>query len=165
MIGVFRFLAQYLPPRNIVVVIVERQLPAQQRVEYDPQTPDIHLFARVLLALEHLRRGVTYRAAEGLQVVRLALVLAREPKVQQLHVLVLVEEYVFELEVAVHAGLQVDVGDGAHELGEGLLDFVDGELAVFEEVIVEFIAYTASVSRPTSTPSQFLLLPYLSNIP
>lgn len=52
----------------------------------------------------------------------------------------LVEEDVFELQVAVDAVLLVHVGDGAHKLGEGLLDFVDGELAMSEEVVVQFLA-------------------------
>lgn len=51
----------------------------------------------------------------------------------------LVEKDVLELEIAVDAVLLVDVGDGANELGEGLLDLVDGELAVAEEVVVEFL--------------------------
>lgn len=38
------------------------------------------------------------------------------------------------------AVLLVDVCDGADKLGEALLDLVDGQLAVSEEVVVEFIA-------------------------
>jgi hypothetical protein len=34
----------------------------------------------------------------------------------------------------------VDVAHGADELGKGFLDFLDGELAVLEEVVVEFVA-------------------------
>lgn len=52
----------------------------------------------------------------------------------------LVEKDVLELEVTVDAVLLVDVCDGSDELGEGLLDFVDRELAMSEEVVVEFFA-------------------------
>jgi hypothetical protein len=48
-----------------------------------------------------------------LQVVGLALVLSCEAKVDQLDVAVLVEQDVFEFQVAVDAGLVVDVCDGA----------------------------------------------------
>lgn len=48
----------------------------------------------------------------------------------------LVEQDILEFEVAVDAALLVNVCDGSDELGEGLLDLVDGELAMPEEVIV-----------------------------
>jgi hypothetical protein len=34
----------------------------------------------------------------------------------------------------------VDVANGADELGKGLLDFLDGELAVLEEIVVQLVA-------------------------
>lgn len=52
----------------------------------------------------------------------------------------LVEEDIFELEVAMDAVLLVDVCDGSDELGEALLDLVDGKLAMSEEVVVQFFA-------------------------
>lgn len=52
----------------------------------------------------------------------------------------LVEEDIFELEVAVDAVLLVDVCDCADKLGKYLLDLFDGKLAMSEEVIVEFLA-------------------------
>jgi hypothetical protein len=48
-----------------------------------------------------------------LQVVGLALVFSREAEVDQLDVAVLVEQDVLEFQVAVDAGLVVDVCDGA----------------------------------------------------
>jgi hypothetical protein len=48
-----------------------------------------------------------------LQVVRLSLVLPREPKIDQLDILVFIEEDVLEFEIAVDAGLAVDEGYGA----------------------------------------------------
>lgn len=48
------------------------------------------------------------------------------------------------------AVLLVDVGDGADELGEALLDLVDGELPVSEEVVVEFLAW-GMMSAPKGT--------------
>jgi len=138
-VRVVGLLGQNLGPRDAVVIIVERQLAAEQGVENHTQTPHVHLFARVLLPLEHLGRRIAYCPAKSLQVVGLALVFAREAKVAELDVLVFVEQDVFELEVAVDAGLRVDVAYGADELGEGFLDLVDGELAMLEEVVVQLV--------------------------
>ncbi|KAL5379126.1 hypothetical protein PMIN02_011039 [Paraphaeosphaeria minitans] len=60
--------------------------------------------------------------------------------VDELDVLVLVEQDVLELEIAVDARLVVHVRDGADELGEDLLDLGGAERAVGEEVVVEFVA-------------------------
>jgi hypothetical protein len=119
---IFWFLLQYLVFRNHFVVLVKRQLAHQKRVEDDTQTPNVHLFTRILLAFQHLRRAVTDSSTPCLQVVRLALVLARKTKVDQLDITVFVQQYVFEFEVAVDAGLVMDVGYSADELGEDLLD-------------------------------------------
>lgn len=48
----------------------------------------------------------------------------------------LVEENVFELEVAMDAVLLMDVCDGSDELGEAFLNLVDGKFAMSEEVVV-----------------------------
>jgi hypothetical protein len=50
----FGFLAQDLGPGYVIIVIVERQLAAQERVENDTQTPNINLFACVFFTLQHL---------------------------------------------------------------------------------------------------------------
>jgi hypothetical protein len=112
-IRVFGLFFEYLHLRDIFVVLVKGQLAHQQRVEYDAETPDIHLFSRILLALQHLGRTVAHGPAPCLQVVGLALVLSCKAKVDQLDVAVLVEQDVFEFQVAVDAGLVVDVCDGA----------------------------------------------------
>ncbi len=80
--------------------------------------------------------------------VRLALIFTREAKVDELDVLVLVEEDVFELEVAVHAVLLVNVGHGADELGEDLLDLVDGKGAMIEEVVVQLVTCAVFEDQP-----------------
>lgn len=127
-----------------LVVVVKGQLADEEGVQDDAQTPDVDLFAGVLFALEHLGGAVAHGAAPGLQVVALALVLAGEAKVDELYVFVLVEQDVLELEVAVHAGLAVDVRDGADELGEDALDLGGLEGAVREEVVVQLIAWAVS---------------------
>jgi hypothetical protein len=53
---------------------------------------------------------------------------------------VLVEEDVLELEIAVDAGLLVDITNGADQLRESLLDLFDGKLAMLQEVVVQFVA-------------------------
>jgi hypothetical protein len=47
-----------------------------------------------------------------------------------------VQQDILELQVAVDAGLVVDVGDGANELGEYALDFGRLECAMVEKVVV-----------------------------
>ena len=69
-----------------------------------------------------------------------ALVLSGEAKVDELDIFVLVEEDVFEFEVAVNAVLQVDIGYSADKLSEDSLDFDDIEGCVSEEIVVELIA-------------------------
>ncbi len=92
MLRPLRLRAQDFRAREIVVVLVKRQLPTQQGVQDDTQTPHVDLLARILLALQHLGRAIAHGSAEGLQVARLALILAREAKVAELDVLVLVEK-------------------------------------------------------------------------
>jgi hypothetical protein len=48
----------------------------------------------------------------------------------------LIQQYVLELQVAVDAGLVVDVRDGANELGEYALDLGWLECAFLEEIVV-----------------------------
>ena len=76
--------------------------------------------------------------------VRLALVLARKPEINQLDIFMFIEQYVFELQISVDTGLLVDVGYGADQLGKNLLDLIDGERAVFEKIIVEFVTWEGS---------------------
>jgi len=53
---------------------------------------------------------------------------------------VLVEEDIFEFQIAVDTRLLMYICDGADELGKNLLDFVHRQRAVFEEVVVKLIA-------------------------
>lgn len=69
-----------------------------------------------------------------------ALIFPCEPKVDQFDVFVLVEEDILQFEIAVNAGLVMNVADRTNKLCKDLLDFLDGEWTVLEEVIVEFIA-------------------------
>lgn len=113
MLGVFRVLGENLCPRHVVVVIVKGEFTTQQGIENYAQTPHVDLLARISLALEHLGGRVADGAAESLQVVGLALILAGKAEVDELDVLVLVKEDIFELEIAMDARLLVDIGDGS----------------------------------------------------
>ena len=101
--GELGILGQDLVAGDGVVVIVERQLSAKQGIQDDAQAPNVHLFARVFLAFEHLRRSVAYRPAECLEMVRPPLVFSREAEINELDVFVLVEEDVLQFEIAVNA--------------------------------------------------------------
>lgn len=77
--------------RDVIVVVVKGQLSAEESIENDAQTPNIDLFARVFLSLQHLWCRVAYRSAKGLEVVRPTLVFSCEAEVDELDVLVSVE--------------------------------------------------------------------------
>jgi hypothetical protein len=141
-------LFQYLHLCDHLIVVIEWQFTHQQRVENDSQAPNIDLLACVLFTLQHLRGAVAYRPTPCLQVIALPLILASETKINQLHIAVLIQKYVLELKVAVHAGLVVDVGNGANELGEYALDFGRLKRALCQEVVVELIARAPFKSQP-----------------
>lgn len=83
-----------------------------------------------------------------MEVVSLSLILAREAEITQLDVLMLVEQDVFELEIAVDTRLLVDIANGTDQLGKGLLDLLDGETAMLEQVIVELVARAVFEDEP-----------------
>ncbi|MEQ2161127.1 hypothetical protein GOODEAATRI_006541 [Goodea atripinnis] len=56
-------------PPNLEVLSIKGQRAADQRVEYDPQAPDIHFRSIVLFALEELWSRVGRGAAESVQLV------------------------------------------------------------------------------------------------
>lgn len=64
-------------------------------------------------------------------------VLARESKIDQFDIFMLIEKNILEFKIAVYAGLLVDVRDSSNKLCEDFLDFINWERTVFEEVIVE----------------------------
>lgn len=57
--------------------------------------------------------------------VRLPLVFSCKPEIHQLDILVLVEEDILELQVAMDAVLEMDIGDCTDQLGKDLLDLGD----------------------------------------
>lgn len=85
-----------LPATHLEVLSVKGQGPTDQGVQDDPQTPDVHLGAVVLLPLEELRRCVRRGAAEGVQLAARRKLVA-EPKVGNLDVGVGVQEQVLRL--------------------------------------------------------------------
>jgi hypothetical protein len=65
-----------------------------------------------------------------LQVIRFALVFSGEAKIAQFDIVVLVEEDILQLQVAVDTRFAVYVGDGTNQLGKDLLDGLNGKGAV-----------------------------------
>jgi hypothetical protein len=65
-----------------------------------------------------------------LQVIRFALVFSGEAKIAQFDIVVLVEEDILQLQVAVDTRFAVYVGDGTNELGKDFLDGLNGKGAV-----------------------------------
>jgi len=92
---------------HLEVLPVEGQRAADQRVQDDPQAPDVHLRPVVLLALEELGRGVGRRAAERVQLAAQRELVA-EAEVGDLDVHVGVQEQVLCL------GGDTDMGSGYH---------------------------------------------------
>jgi hypothetical protein len=75
-----------------------------------------------------------------LQIAHSAFILSCEAKIDQLDILIFVQQYVLELQIAVYAGLLMDVGYCANELCEDLLHFRRFHRPNFEEVVVELVA-------------------------
>jgi hypothetical protein len=65
-----------------------------------------------------------------LQIIRFALVFSGEAKIAQFDIVVLVEEDILQLQVAVDTRFAVYVGDGTNKLGKDLLDGLNGKGAV-----------------------------------
>lgn len=146
--GVFGILLENALFCVVLVVVVKRQLSTQQSVQDDTQTPNINLFTRVFFSLEHLRRAITHRATPCLQVAGRALVLAREAKVDQLDVAVLVEQDVLQFQVAVDTRFRMDVRDGADQLCEDLLNLSFFHATMFEQVVIQLVASTPFQDQP-----------------
>lgn len=70
-----------------------------------------------------------------------ALVFSRKPKIDKLDVFMFIEEYVLEFQVPMDTRVHVHIRDRADELCEDLLDLCNGQRAMLEEVVVQFIAY------------------------
>lgn len=78
---------------HLQVLPVKRQRPADQCVQDDAQTPDVHLRAVILLPLEKLRSGVRWGPTEGVQFIAFGELVA-EAEVRYLDVGVGVEQQV-----------------------------------------------------------------------
>ena len=71
--------------------MLEGLLSTNHDVQQDSQTPDVNLSSRVLDALKQLGCGVVRRPNEGVEL-HVSCELAAEPKVDDLHIIVLVEQ-------------------------------------------------------------------------
>jgi hypothetical protein len=80
--------------------------------------------------------------------IRFAFILAREAKVAQLDVLVLIQQYIFELQVAMDAGLLMHIRHSADQLGKGPLHLVHRESAMLDQVIIQFVTRTVLQDKP-----------------
>ena len=116
------------------VLVVERQLPAQQHKQDHAAAPDIHLGAGVQLPADDFGSGVVWRSARSLKEVTVGHDVA-EAEVGNLDVQVRVEEQVFWLQIAMHDLVAMAVFDGADDLLEKPPSRVFGDLAVADEKI------------------------------
>lgn len=87
----------HTPLPRLEVLSVERQRAADQRVEDDAQTPDVHLGPVVFLALEELGGGVRRGTTERVQLVPQSELVA-EAKVSYFDVHVCVQQQVLGLQ-------------------------------------------------------------------
>ncbi len=79
------------------VVALERQVPAHHGVQHHAQAPHIGLHSVVHPPVDHLRRGVAFRAALRLEEELAPMAVtdsSREPKVDQLDAVTVVEQEV-----------------------------------------------------------------------
>ena len=121
------------------VGVLEGQEAAQHGVEDDPARPHVHPRALVPLPRDHLRCGIAGRPAGSLEPLP-RLILVGEAEVHDLDILVLVEEQVLRLEVAVHDAVFMDVLHAREDLlheGDGL-GF--GQALALDDVVEELAA-------------------------
>lgn len=136
MFRVLGILLQNSPFRHIIIIVIERQFPAQQGVENYSQTPNIDFLSSIFLPLEHFRRTVADCPAPRLQVTCRSLVFSCEAEIDQLDILMFVQENVFQLQVPVDAALHVYIVHRTNELREYLLHLRRLHAAMIEQVIV-----------------------------
>lgn len=103
----------HTPLPHLEVLSIEGQRATDQRVEDDPQTPDIHLRPVVFFALEELGGSVRWRATERVQLVPQSELIA-EAKISYFDVHVCIQQQVL--------GLQVEKGGGGEKNAEGRKD-------------------------------------------
>jgi len=103
-----------LPSTCLQVLPIKGQRAADQRVEDDSETPDVHLGPVILLALEKLGGGVGRRAAERVQLVAQCELVA-EAKVGDLDVGVGVQQKVLRLS---RTYIDVEKGGGGGRDGQ-----------------------------------------------
>lgn len=97
----------HTPLPHLEVLSIEGQRATDQRVEDDPQTPDIHLGPVVFFALEELGGSVRWRATERVQLVPQSELIA-EAKIGYFDVHVCIQQQVL--------GLQVEKGGGVRKM-------------------------------------------------
>lgn len=100
--------SEHTLPQLLKILSVKGQRAADQRVQYHPQTPNVHLWPVVLLSLEKLWCCVRRRAAKRIQLVAQSELVA-EAEICNLDIHVCVEEQVLSLEVSVNNVLLVAV--------------------------------------------------------
>lgn len=146
-VGDLKVALQNLLLHDSLVIVIEWQSSAQKGVEDDTERPDIDLFSRIPPAGKHLWRGIAGGAAKRVHET-VALELARKAKVAKLDIAALVEENVFELEIAVNDALAVYVGDGEAELAKDSASFGLSEHLVLDQVVVELAASAYFADHP-----------------
>lgn len=110
----------------------------QTRDQSFPRTRS-RTFSEILPARDDFGSAIPDRADPRVQPLA-ALKLSPEPKVGHLDLAALVEQDVFEFEVAVHDALAVQVGDPEHELAEDLPRLGRREATLLDEVVKQFAA-------------------------
>ena len=102
-IGISWLLFEYSHLRIILIVLIERQLSAEKSVQYDPETPGVYLFSTIFLASKHFRGTVTHSPTPCLKIACFPFIFPCESKIAELHVLVFIQQDIFQLEVSVYA--------------------------------------------------------------
>ena len=123
------------------VLVLKWQVATNHSVENHAARPDVRTKSVVALTPDHLGRGVAGTPAGCLQ--RFAfLVQITQAEVNQLDVVVVVEQKIFGLQVAVHDPQLVDVLDAREDLRVHLAGLFLGQAPVLDDVLKKLAAGT-----------------------
>lgn len=110
--------------------IAKRQMPAQHSKQYNTATPNIRVeWVIILLRLDHLRSGVARRPTKGLQLI-LLIVKRPKSKIDDFQLPIVIDEYIFWLQVAVCHTVAMQILNSFDDLLEEDAGLVLGDSAL-----------------------------------
>lgn len=123
------------------ICVFKGQIATNESEKDDSHTPNVNLGSMIALSSNHFRCSVTWRSAGCLQSLA-SLVGIGETKIDNFHVLVVVEKQIFRLQISVHNIELVQVFD----TGNYLVEKLDG-LRLFDPLILDNVVKKFTAGR------------------